>query len=177
MPSESDATKPCVHCAEPIRQAASVCPYCRRLQPNRLWVEQLKAFLFFVPFLMVFSAGIFWMKTMFGPGRDFGPYKAQIVPFALEMHFSMATNGNYISTMGHLRNDSPYAWKEIQLEVQYFNKDGKLIDLRSESRYGDTLPAGATHGFRVRGPADKPESQYVSQKVFVRSAKDSRRWP
>ena len=93
------------------------------------------------------------------------------------MHFSQTTNGNFISTIGQIRNDSQFTWKDIQLEVQYFDKEGRMIDTRTENRYTDILPAGEAQAFRLRGQADKPESAYSTQKVFVRSAKDSSKWP
>jgi len=125
---------------------------------------------------MFFSAAA-WMGQIFGPGRDFEPFREQIVVENSTMHFGQVTNGNFISAIGVLRNSSPYSWKEIQLEAQYYDNAGRLIDTRSESRFGDTLPSGGTNAFRIRGPADKPESAYVSHKVFVRSAKDARKWP
>ena len=118
-----------------------------------------------------------WLKSLIGPGRDFEQFQDKIVIVDSQMHFGATTNGNYVSAIGQIRNDSPYGWKELQLEVRYYNKEGQMIDTRTEARFGDTLPTGATHAFRVRGPADKPESQYASHKIFVRSAKDARRWP
>ena len=127
--------------------------------------------------MLMFLGGVIWLQHLLGPGRDFENFKDQIVIINPEMHFGQATNGNFISTIGQIRNDSPYAWKDFQLEVQYFDKDGRMIDTRTENRYGDLLPSGATQAFRIRGPADKAEGAYSTQKVFVRSAKDSRKWP
>ncbi len=170
-------TKPCGWCAEPIRAQAKACPYCRRLQPK--WKVRSEWFAL-VPLLMLLSlflgAGA-WLRQIFGPGRDFEPFRGQILVENSNVHFGQGTNGNFISAIGTLRNASPYAWKEIQLEAQYYDSNGRLVDTRSESRFGDTLLPGTTNAFRIRGPADKPESAYVSHKVFVRSAKDARKWP
>lgn len=178
-PTMSDATdtKPCAMCAEPIRVAAKVCPYCRRLQPK--W-KRLADFGALWPLLILaglFFGGAVWMGQVFGPGRDFEPFRSQIVVESSNMHFGQATNGNFISAIGTLRNNSPYAWEQIQLEAQYYDKGGLLIDTRTESRYGDVLPPGATQGFRLRALADKPQSAYASHKVFVRSAKEARTLP
>jgi hypothetical protein len=134
----------------------------------------------FLPVLLLaflFVGGSIWLGRIFSPGTDFEPFRDQIVVEGSNMHFGQATNGNFISAIGTLRNNSPYAWKEIQLEAQYYDNDGRLIDTRTESRYGNVLPPGASQGFRLRTPADKPQSTYASHKVFVRSAKDARTWP
>ena len=176
--SEGIESKPCGWCAEPIRVAARVCPYCRRLQPK--WTRITELLMVMLPlfgFALLCFIGALWLKQLFSPGRDFEPFRDQIVVERSAMHFGQSTNGNFVSAIGTLRNSSPYAWKEIQLEAQYYDKDGRMIDTRSESRFGDVLPSGATQSFRLRAPADKPEPSYVSHKVFVRSAKDSRKWP
>lgn len=169
-------TKACAWCAEPIRLAARVCPHCRRMQPRwarRIWVE-------LVVFCALFAGGGAWLlltlRSSLGPGRSFEPHRHQLVVVSSERHWSSATNGNFISVIGQLRNDSPHAWKQIELEVQYFDAQGRLIDTRSDTLWA-TVPPGATHSFRVRGPADKPESAYASHHVRVNWAKDARTLP
>lgn len=116
------------------------------------------------------------LRSTLGPGRDFEPYRQQLVVVSSERHWSSATNGNFVSVIGQLRNDSPHAWKQIELEVQYFDDEGRLIDTRSETLWA-TVPPGAVHSFRVRGSADKPESAYARHHVRVNWAKDVRTWP
>jgi hypothetical protein len=65
----------------------------------------------------------------------------------------------------------------VYVEVQYFNKEGKMIDTCTREDYSEIILAGATQAFKVRGLADKPASQYSTQNVFIRSAKDARKWP
>ena len=175
--SEAIETKPCAMCAEPIRVAARVCPYCRRFQPRWPKLTEWMALLPLLALGILFVGGVAWISHIFSRGRDFEPFRNQIVVQTSDMHFGRMTNGNYISAIGSLHNESPYAWKEIRLEVQYYDKDGRLIDTRAESSYGEVLPAGGTQTFRIRALADKPEPSYASHKVFVRSAKDSRKWP
>ena len=127
--------------------------------------------------MMMFLGGIFVLDNIFSPGRDFEKFKNQVVVINPEMHFGQTTNGSFISTIGQIRNGSPYSWKDIQLEVQYFDKDGRMIDTHTENRYGDVTPPGDVQAFRIRSLADKPEAAYVSEKIFVRAAKDSSKWP
>jgi RNA polymerase subunit RPABC4/transcription elongation factor Spt4 len=170
-------TKACALCAEPIRVAAKICPYCRSVQPRwkrQRQVEQWTGFAFFFLMGLVLLS---FLYVIIMPGRNFELFQNQFTVIDPEMSFDVTTNGNYISTIGQIRNGSPYAWKDVYVEVQYFNKEGKMIDTCTREDYGEIIFAGDTQAFKVRGPADKPESEYSTQKVFIRSAKDSRKWP
>ena len=175
--SDNVETKACALCAEPIRVAAKICPYCRSVQPRwkrQRQVEQWTGFAFFFLMGLVLLS---FLYVIIMPGRNFELFQNQFTVIDPEMSFDVTTNGNYISTIGQIRNGSPYAWKDVYVEVQYFNKEGKMIDTCTREDYGEIIFAGDTQAFKVRGPADKPESEYSTQKVFIRSAKDSRKWP
>jgi RNA polymerase subunit RPABC4/transcription elongation factor Spt4 len=170
-------TKACGLCAEPIRVAAKICPYCRSMQPRwkrqkqfEQWISLGAAFLMMIGLICSFA----WLLS---PGRDFALFQSQFTVVNPEMSFNVTTKGNYISTIGQVRNGSPYAWKDVYVEVQYFSKEGKMIDTCTWEDYSEIILAGATQAFKVRGLADKPASQYSTQKVFIRSAKDARKWP
>ena len=173
--SEAATTKVCPACAEEIKAAAEICPFCRRHQTKLSFWKQPQAHLILLLFPVVVVGAMFWLGSIFGPGRAFTPYQAQIVVVGPKMHFSHTATGDFISTIGFLRNNSPFDWKDLQLEVQYFDSAGNLTDTRTESFAFQRLPASATHAFRIRSQADKPEAAYASQKVFVRAAKDGRR--
>ena len=153
-------TKACALCAEPIRVAAKICPYCRSMQPRwkrQRQVEQWTAFAFFFLMGLVLLS---FLYVIIMPGRNFELFQKQFTVIDPEMTFNVTTNGNYISTIGQIRNGSPCAWKDLYVEVQYFNKEGKMIDTDTEENYSEIIPAGGTQAFKVRGRADKPESEY-----------------
>lgn len=170
-------TKTCPMCAETIKSAARVCPRCGRnlptaiKEPRRKFVE---GWLFLAALAAIVYGGLFWVARIIGPGRPFESYRDKVVVVDPQMHYGSSSAGNYVSTIGFLRNDSPLTWKSIQLEVRYFDSQGKLADTRTEILWERRLPAGDQQAFRIRGPADNPSSAYASQKVFVRSAADAR---
>ena len=67
--------------------------------------------------------------------------------------------------------------QHLHIEVHYFNQSGALIDTRSDRDYSLILLPNTEHAFRVRAPADKPEADYVSHKMFIRDASDADNWP
>lgn len=107
------------------------------------------------------------------PGRSFEPYRNQIIISGTSMHYSQSDNTNIISTVGFVRNASPYAWKSLQLEIQYFDGSGRLVDTKTDTLSYQELPPGMTEAFRVRTAAATTEPAYVTNKVFVRTAKDA----
>jgi hypothetical protein len=127
--------------------------------------------------LVAFALIAIWMNRTFGRGEDFENHRSELLIIEPEMHFSRTTNGNFISIVGQIRNDSAFGWKELQLEGQFYNKSNRLVDVRSEIIYAQTIRPGETNAFRIRGAADKPESSYVSYKVFIRGAREVREWP
>jgi hypothetical protein len=126
---------------------------------------------FYAPLLLA----AWCVRDLKEPGQSFEPYRNQVVVLNTTIHYSRTDNTNIVSTMGYLRNDSPYSWKAIQLEVQYFNRFGKLVDTETETLRYQELPPRIIEAFRVRAPAACDESSYVSSKVFVRTAKDARK--
>jgi hypothetical protein len=62
----------------------------------------------------------------------------------------------------------------LHFQVRFFNSTGELIDTLSDSDYSLVAQPHAETTFRVRGRADKPADQYVTHKVEVTWAKDSR---
>ena len=170
-------TKTCPMCAETIKAAAKVCPRCGRNLPAAIkepWRKLVEGWLFLAALAAIVFGGLFWLGRIVGPGRPFESYREKIVVADLQMHFGSSSAGNYVSTIGFLRNDSPLAWKNIQLEVRYFDTQGKLSDTRTEIFWDRRLPSGDQQAFRIRVRADKPGFAYASQKVFVRSAVDAR---
>jgi len=175
--AENEQTIVCPYCAETIKSAAKVCPRCRsRLKAVQgMFVGWLNILAFLVLLYGPLLLGAWWLGNLQRPGRNFEPYRDKIVVLDTTMHYSRSDNTNIISTVGCLRNDSTYSWKALQLEVQYFDSGGRLIDAKTETLAYQELPAGVTEAFRIRSVAACDEPFYASNKVLVRTAKDARK--
>lgn len=168
-------TRICPFCAETIRRAARLCPHCRTLQGRWSAYLGVALALMTLTFLVVVAGGAFVAYRLFNPGKAFAPYRDQFSITTSSRQFSTNERGRYVTTVGTVRNNSDYAWKEVQLEVRYFDQQGKLIDVGNQII--SAVEPHSESAFRVRTLADQPESRYENHKVYVRTGKDINRWP
>ena len=131
-------------------------------------------FLFIGAFALALLLVFALFEHFLEPSPDFAPFHDQIVVTDSQMHYSQTEKGAFISVVGMIKNNSKFSWKGVELEVQYFDKDGKLIDTTSDREYNATILPQGERAFRIRAQADRPEAAYASHKVFVRAAKDDR---
>ncbi len=182
--ADAEQTKVCPLCAETIKAAAKVCPHCRYWQKK--WSFQnpqttqtiggILAVILIIGAMM--GVGVFF-DHLVGPKRDFAPYRDQITIINSTLGFRMSGSNLMVSVVGVVTNQSEFGWKNLGLEAQLFDKDDSLIDvIPANGDYrGVTVLPHATAGFKIESRATKKESDYASDKVYVRVAKDIRSWP
>lgn len=129
-------------------------------------------------FAVLFIAGslvIFYRVVH--PRKDFAEVRDQVSVISSGRQFSSGEKGRFVTTVGVVSNATAYGWKEAQMEVRYFDQQGRLIDVGVQRLSDVTIQPHSESAFRIRSLADQEENAYASQKVFVRSARDIRRWP
>ena len=175
---EESQTKICPACAEAVKVTAKLCPFCRSDQRRSTALNVKLAPWVAWPFWLLFICGclIVFYRVAY-PGKDFASCRSQVVISSSSMQFSNGERGRYVTTIGTITNISDCGWKDVQLEVRYFNQDGKLIDVGTQYISDLFVQPNSESAFRVRTLADQPDSAYASHKVLVRTAKDIRRWP
>lgn len=67
-------------------------------------------------------------------------------------------------------------WDTPYFEVQCFDKDGTLIDSHAEYTSGLILTPGTEHAFRIWFSPARELTLYANYKVFLRDARDAKRW-
>jgi hypothetical protein len=175
---DETTTKPCTRCREPIPLGATRCAKCQSWQSLGAFMRgnpQAWLGLLFIPFLLVPMYTLFSIRDR---GEDFAKHREQVEVLDSQIRIPEdGTSFHDVVTVGRLRNNSPVKWTDVVIEVQYFDRDGKLVGTKTERDLNLVLLPGTEHAFQVSSRAEGPTSTYASQKIFVRDARDARRWP
>jgi hypothetical protein len=166
--------KPCKRCCEPIPLAAQRCPKCQSWQSLRAYLAGNPQTWLGLPFLLLALLPLYWLMDR---GANFARYRDEIEVVDAQLRTGQVGSYSGLVTVGRLRNNSPVRWKEVVIEVQYFDEDGKLIGAKSEKDYGLVLLPGGEHAFQVNAAQDLPPHMYASQRVYVQDARDASKWP
>ena len=119
-------------CAEPIKAAAKVCPFCRasqnRLAPSGPYLGLV--FSVFVMLAMLACVGLICRRLfpdVFPEGRSFAPYRAQLVVARTSLERDQRKPEFWLN--GYITNTGNYPWRVQELEVRLMEGEGKLVDV------------------------------------------------
>lgn len=162
--------KTCKSCRETIHFDATKCPKCQAFQV--WWRNPQITVLFIFPFFLL--PLLFLRGSAFKERPKFENFRAQVKVTESQFFFSkersITDGGARITSLVKIRNDSPHKWERPTIEIQYFNADGKLIDTQSDYSYQSVLIPGTEQALRLTISPAKSETEYASQKVFIRNA-------
>lgn len=124
------------------------------------------ALVFIVGFLLLFH-------KILNPGKDFSRYRETISVVESHMNFESDDKDPSVNVVVVLTNKSEFAWKDVQLDLRFYNAAGTMIDAMPYWSRGEIDP-NEELAFRIRNHPSHPLSDYDSYKIFVRSARDAR---
>ena len=120
------------------------------------------------------------MQIVLGPMvREWEPFQKhseEIRSSGNKMEFGEDQSGPAVIVVGTVRNSSPVDWKEVRLQVDFFDKTGQLFDTGQQKTWMYRLPANQNTSFKVSFRRQFPEKKYAKHTVYVVSAVDSRKW-
>jgi hypothetical protein len=171
------STKVCLFCAETIKVAAKVCPFCRSKQSRyALWRQEL---LIGGPaiVLIIMAIGVI---AWFSPdekgvgGRNFAGHRSDLV--VLSTSLDRTGTKPDIWLMGVVTNRGEYPWRIHELEVRFLDERGNLLDV-SHPKVEDlfVVQPRQEHGFRVELNRLAFTNNNVAHQVRVQMATDGNR--
>jgi hypothetical protein len=131
-------------------------------------------FFAFIPTLLFVLLFVWFYFNIF---RSSPNYADQVSIADSKMVFGKHDGNPTVSVIGMLHNNSEISLDDLQLEAQFFDKGGELLDVGSHDGYSESIPASGEAAFKVYVYAARPVEDYGSFKVFVRSAEDARAFP
>ncbi|HEY3760486.1 MAG TPA: FxLYD domain-containing protein [Verrucomicrobiae bacterium] len=169
-------TKTCPLCAEPVNAAAKVCPHCRHwLKKWSIPSPYFSGIVAMTVWILAMVALMAFMEKAFGPKTDFAEYHDQISVLNSQFSQQMRESNLWNTVVGTLTNSSKASWKDVEVEAQFFNKSGTMIDAITvkDNYIGIVILPHGEAAFKIDGRAVCPAIDYATNKLYVRWAKDA----
>jgi hypothetical protein len=175
--ADDKQTKVCPLCAETIKTAAKICPFCRSKQGRyALWQQR---FLMAGP-VAVLIIGAIAVIAQFAPneegagGRSFAGHRRDLV--VLNTSLDQTEKKPSFWMTGIVTNQGEYPWRVQELEVRFLDKRGNLLDVRHPD-VKDTfvVQSHRENGFRVELGGLAFTNKSVTHQVRVQIATDGDR--
>jgi len=126
-------TRTCPYCAEVIPYAARVCPRCRQWLTLRcLRNPAISVWVYGLPHLVLYALlTVLLLRAVDrfeNPRPDYTAFINSVRVVESRMDWGQTTNGPRIYITGILTNQSAVAWREIELECRWLDRQGRLVD-------------------------------------------------
>jgi len=173
---EENNTKICKMCYKEIPGKARKCPYCHHRQ-NKFSFVVSSPFVAAAFIIISYVLMVYVFSKMLDKGVDFAPYRSQVTISDSELKFGEKKSGETVAVIGTMSNKSPVPWKDVQIEVRFYDSNGKMIDSKQNKDYPFEVPANGNAAFKISTLREFPKEQYVKYDVTIISAGDARaRW-
>ena len=165
-------TKMCPLCCEPVRMAARKCPHCHHYL-NKWVLAATHPLVAVTPMFILLTIGFIMLSRVLDRGESFDSFHSQVYVTQSELEFGdLPPKGPTVAVVGTIHNDSHVTWKDISIEVQFFDKTHKLIDSKQSRDYSSSLRPKDNGAFKVSQPREFNKADYASYEVRVIDAKD-----
>lgn len=174
----SASMKTCPCCAESISEAAKVCPRCRQWLKLLSFRNPAIVTSMYVFVVCVMGVGmIIWFERIIDPTPNFATQRDSLKVIESKRVFYERDKQPRLRTIVLLTNQSPYSWKDIEMEVRFFNNEHRLIDVGLRSTTTGFISGHDELALLIESVPCRPEVEYSSHEVAVRSARNSCAFP
>ncbi len=119
---------------------------------------------------------LFYTRIVLHHSRRFTDYAQKVHITPSEFHFALEDGMRFAVLTGTIRNDTRVSWNQPSIEVQYFDKQGRLIDTETYDDPRMTLAPYTEQEFKIQCEAVRPNADYTTHKVVIRYAEEANRF-
>ena len=179
--AETTETRVCPFCAESLKVSAKVCPHCRYWQKKWSWQNPVVGPVIGAGISLIFLIGLgAFLDKMFGLKEAFEVHQNDFSIVSSQFSHRVQASNVWLTVVGTITNRGDWAWKNVDVEVQFYDKTGKMIDVIAvdgSSYHGTALLPHRDAAFKVESRASHPAADYDNYKALVRWGKDANAWP
>lgn len=147
----SGCTKVCPRCAETIKVAAKVCPFCQSRQGRfACWDRDLAVLLPPLLFLGLAAVVCVWLfpEEAQPDGRNFARHRGELAVVRVTLDRAKARPEFWVS--GFVTNTGMFPWRIQELETRFQDGQGNLFDVSHPTVSEPfVVEPGREHAFRV----------------------------
>lgn len=175
---EEHRKKICKMCCEEMDARGRRCPHCRAWQSGWVILSHPYVAALWSPLLLLLVSApqlalLITLTGFFGTGRDFAEYQNQLHVVQSDMIMGAMGDEFVVAVVGTMKNNSDVTWRDVQVEVQFEDQQGRLVDTVTEIRFFRAILPGAEMPFKASVVAEQPLERYASWDVIVRSAREA----
>jgi hypothetical protein len=174
----AEQTKVCRFCAETIKAAAKLCPYCRSKQGRYVvWRQEL---LIGIPAVILIIIAIMLISRLAPEdsgvgGRGFAGHQSDLIVLSTSMDRDKMGKPDFWLA-GVVTNQGVYPWRVHEFEVRFLDERGNLLDVRHpDLKDSFVIQSHQAHGFRVELDELAFTNRNITHQVRVQMATDGDR--
>lgn len=176
----TESSRTCPFCAEPIKPAAKLCPRCRQwLTIRSLRNPAVSACLFGFPVIaIVIVLGVALLNALdriSNPKPNYAAFPHALRVTESRMNWAQTKEGLRIYMTGILTNQTPVAWKDVEFECRFYDANGVMVDAAHSRGYLTIQPNDDT-AFRAVVIPGGATNDYTSYKLSVTTARNAKAW-
>jgi hypothetical protein len=144
-------SKTCPQCAETIKAAARVCPFCQSRQGRfALWQEQLGPVLSVLLLLVLLGLVSYWaLPDVPASGRNFARHRDDLRVLRASLEREKKKPEFWLT--GCVTNAGHFPWRMRELELRFLDVQGNMLDVCHPALSDSfVVPPSGENAFRVR---------------------------